>query len=317
VCHNLLGVVRVIVLRQLDDAIADNQFWQEPGACAYAMQVDGLTRTIRVHIPLSWDGTRQLPVVLMLHGYGGNAWSGLAQGRWVPKAEQAIFLAVGLDGTLKYPDRREHFPNNPRSWSSGTGVTPAEQNGVDDMRFIRHVIEQLLTTHRVDARRIYVTGFSNGGAMAFRVGAELSEYVAAIAPVANTLLVQVEQLTRPVSLLMIWGTDDPINSMQGGVVTYHERTIIRPSAIASLQKWGQLLKCAPDLKSTVPQAGIERFTLHAEVGNAEAVLYTIKGMGHYWPGGVNFLSEQVAGQRSHRLNATDLIWDFFCNHPMV
>jgi polyhydroxybutyrate depolymerase len=304
-------------MRQLDDAIASNQLFQEPGTCAYAMQVDGLTRTIRVHIPRSWDGTRQLPVVLMLHGYGGNAWSGLAQGRWIPKAEQAVFLAVGLEGTLKYPDHREHFPNNPRSWSSGTGATPAEQNGVDDLRFIRRVIEQLLATRQVDAHRIYVTGFSNGAAMAFRVGAELSEYVAAIAPVANALLVQVEQLTRPVSLLMIWGTDDPINSMQGGLVTYHERTIIRPSAIASLQQWGQLLKCAPDLTSTVPQPGIERFILHSENSNAEAVLYTINGMGHYWPGGVNFLSEQIAGHRSHRLNATDLIWDFFCNHPMV
>ena len=206
---------------------------------------------------------------------------------------------------------RSSFFGNRRSWNAGPATgSPAAERGVDDVGFIRSLIGEMRRTHRVDPRRIYVTGFSNGAGMAFRIGAELSDLVAAIAPVANGLLLPVEKLKHPVPLLLIWGRDDPLNPIDGGVVSRGGREMVRLSAEDSWRRWAALLDCSgePVVDRSVPRVTRRSFT--GASGSAAAVLVEVAGLGHQWPGGREVL-RLVSGPGSDALDATAEIWTFF------
>jgi polyhydroxybutyrate depolymerase len=280
----------------------------------YTIHFDGMARTYRVHVPLKYTGKTKVPIVMMLHGLGGNSKNGLEQGKWIEKSEQEGFLAVGLDGTLKYPGRREGLLSNPRSWNSG-GLTGGGGSTANDVGYVNAVIDRMEAEFAVDPNRIYLTGFSNGAAMAFRVGAALSHRIAAIAPVANALLVKVDRLQRPVSLLLIWGTADPINPIEGGKIQRSGQTTLRPSAHDSWLTWGKLLGCQLQPQTIYNQNGVVGRSFPHCNANSEAIFYTVEGMGHHWPGGRAFLPASVIGKPSQAIDATDLIWQFFQTHP--
>jgi polyhydroxybutyrate depolymerase len=284
----------------------------QAGLKQYVMRVGALDRTFIGYSP---SGAR-LPLVIVLHGFGGNARNGLMQGAWVAKAEEAQFIVLGLDGTREDPEARGNLLHNPQSWNSGSEVTSAELRGVDDAGFIRSVIDWAVASGAADSDRVYITGFSNGAGMTFRAGAELSDRVAAIAPVSNALLIEVPRLARPVSLLMIWGTGDRINPFEGGpIVRQQDIKAIRASAQDSLTAWANLLGCSVPVQTLVNQDDLKVQAYRGGTGNSEAILYAVIGMGHNWPGGRNFLPEMLVGKRSEVINATDLIWDFFVQHP--
>ncbi len=286
-----------------------------PKTVQYSLQIGGQTRTYRVHVPGNYKPGTKVPAVMVLHGLGGKAESALAQGKWLEKSDREGFVAVGLDGTLKNPAKRSSLLNNPRRWNAGN-VEPADRGRqADDIGFINAVIDQLLSTGMVDPKRIYVTGFSNGAAMAFRVGVELSQRVAAIAPVANTLLVNPASLQQPVPLLLIWGTADPINPINGGTVKRSGRSLVRPSAEYAWKTWGKLLHCPPTPQIIYQQQGVTGKALRPCDRGSEALFYSIEGMGHTWPGGIRYLPEPVVGRSSKAIDATDLIWTFFVKHP--
>lgn len=274
---------------------------------------DGLTRTYVIHVPARLEG-REASLVIALHGYGGDGRNVLEQGRWIRKADAEGFIVVAPEGVPERDDRPASFARNRRSWNSGPGTgSPAEHRAIDDVGFIRAVIEEVQRAHRVDARRIFVTGFSNGAAMAFRVAAELSDLIAAVAPVANGLLVPEQLLQQPVSLLLIWGEDDPLNPIAGGVVERRGQKLTRPSAEASWRRWAELIGCAGSATTdrSIPEVTARRFTGCA--GGSSASLVTIAGLGHQWPGGRIYL-RLVSGPGSDALNATDAIWSFFERH---
>ncbi|MEO8279532.1 MAG: PHB depolymerase family esterase, partial [Ideonella sp.] len=218
----------------------------EPGTLVF----DGLQRSYRLHLPA--HAPKPWPLVIVFHGFGGDGENALQQGHWVEKSDAQGFAVLAPDGSVSHADRRASFIGNPRSWNSGSGTgSPAQQRGVDDIGFVNALVEELLRKQPVDPGRIYATGFSNGAAMAFRVGLEMSERIAAIAPVSNSLLVPPQPLARPVSLLLIWGKDDPLNPIEGGRVKRSTGAVNRPSAHASWQTWGNLLHCTDEPLETV------------------------------------------------------------------
>jgi polyhydroxybutyrate depolymerase len=287
----------------------------KPGLGNYSIAVGKTERTFIGYVPRPFDATQKYPVVIMLHGYGGNGKNALEQGKWVEKAEKEKFIVLGLDGTRENNNKRDNILTNPQSWNSGSGDTAAELKDIDDVGFVRGVIDWIVKLGNADPDRIYVAGFSNGAGMTFRVGAELSDLVAAIAPVSNGLFVDVEKLDRPTSLLMIWGTADPLNPYNGGTVNRFGIKSTRASAEDSFKVWADLLNC-PDK----PQTLLDRNEVKARVyrpcdKGSEAVFYTIEGMGHHWPSGRSFLPQAIVGKPSEAIDATDVIWAFFVKHP--
>src|SRR5436190_16814688 len=163
------------------------------------LTVGELKRSYIVFVPKKHDATKPAPVVLALHGAAMTAkmmvnFSGLNK-----KAEQAGFIAVYPNGTGIL-----------QTWNAGQMWAGRSRNKVDDIAFIGKVLDDLARVVRMDSKRVYATGMSNGGMMCYRLAAELSDRIAAVAPVAGTLCLDTVKPKRPMPLLHIHGTKDSL-----------------------------------------------------------------------------------------------------------
>ena len=180
------------------------------------------------------------------------------------------------------------------------------------------MLADLKTRCSVDDRRIYATGFSNGASMSFRVARELSRSFAAVAPVAGADWLADKTPERPVPILYITGTADPLNPLAGGEIRIGQRALGRKPPTAELiGKWVKLLGCPEQPQVVYDQDGAKGLAYGRPGDAPSVVLYTIDGHGHHWPGGHSLLPEYLAGKNTAKLNATDVIWEFFKAHPMA
>lgn len=272
-------------------------------------------RTFVVHVPPGFDGKSKLPVVIMLHGAGGSGADAIAQTGWGAKSDREGFIAVFPDGTPPRAALAAQFLTNPRLWNDGSGRGATGVEKVDDLGFISAMIDYLEARYAADPARIYCTGFSNGASMTFSVGLNLSNRIAAIAPVSGHLWYREKQLTYPVSLLFIIGRDDPLNPIDGGNVKIPwRRTQDRPPVEDSLKEWERMLGCGPEVQTARGNRVLE-ITYDRCVKGGEVEYYAVRGLGHVWPGGLNQLPKKWVGKPSDNLNATDVIWEFFKTHP--
>lgn len=272
-----------------------------------SIPVAGVERTYRLHVPGSYDGSAPVPLVLAFHGSGGSGanierWSGFDD-----LADQAGFIVCCPDGI----DHR---------WNIVDGTSSA---AVDDVGFVRALIENLAGTYQIDPRQVYAAGMSMGGAFCQRLGLELSDQIAAVGPVAGPLaeaLAAEVPAQPPVSVIAFQGTADTTVPFDGGVVQQYGVSVLSAEAMA--QRWAELDGCPPDpatevLPDTDPSDGtrVRRETYGTGTAGAEVVLYVIEGGGHTWPG----IDESQFPQRgkavTHDISAAELIWDFFQKHP--
>jgi polyhydroxybutyrate depolymerase len=288
------------------------------GNQAVTLTIDGLARTYIVHVPTGHDPSALLPVVIVFHGGGGTARAAMWETGWTDKADKEGFLAVFPEGTRPDPSKPARFIGNPQTWNDGSkrDIGAVVRNAAD-VEFVRRMIEDLGTRFRIDKSRIYATGFSNGASMAFRVGRELPGTIAAIAPVAGSDWLEQEKIDRPVSLLYITGTADPLNPMEGGEIRIGRKKLgQKPPVREMINKWVRLLGCQSSshvVREEHPVKGVAHGPCKQ---GSEVILYTVEGMGHRWPGGKGLPPESIVGKGSDRLKATNLIWSFFVQHPI-
>src|SRR5262249_41276708 len=156
----------------------------------------------------SYDGTRPFPVVLAFHGGGSNAGQMVRFSGLNDKADQAGFLVVYPNGTGRLEQAL--------TWNGGNCCGYAMLNKVDDGAFVRALLDDLGKVAKVDAKRVYATGMSNGAILAYRLASELSDRIAAIAPVSGPMGTEKCNPTRPVPVLHFHGTDDDFAPFKGG-----------------------------------------------------------------------------------------------------
>ncbi|HET6573558.1 MAG TPA: PHB depolymerase family esterase, partial [Fimbriiglobus sp.] len=177
------------------------------------------------------------PVVIVLHGTGGTAaWADDETGWSAVAAREGFALAIP-EGLPPDPHKPPKFLTNPQRWTEGT----------EDVEFLSTVIADVLRRASGDPRRVYLTGFSNGAAMAFRFAAERAELLAAVAPVAGYCEVPDPKPSRPVPTLTVIGTADPLVPLRGGPVRlpWGGRLVDRPPVAESLERWAKALGCSP------------------------------------------------------------------------
>lgn len=271
----------------------------------------GQTRSYVVHAPLGLDPQKTAPVVIALHGATMTgplmAWfSGLDA-----KADAAGFIAVYPNGTGQ---RSSYF------WNAGNCCGEAARTDVDDVAFVRAVLDDLATAHRIDTRRVFATGISNGAMMAYRLAAELSDRVAAVAPVAGTMACGEPRPTRPVPVLHIHGTEDEFVPFGGGRGPKSISGVPHRSVADTVAAWVRANGCRkePADVEELPDRGgdgtkVTRTTYRGDTAGAEVVLVTIEGGGHTWPGRPG---SAALGRSTRNVSANDLIWEFFERHPM-
>jgi polyhydroxybutyrate depolymerase len=279
-----------------------------PGTSSGQLTFGGRDRTYLVHVPAVHPAHPAL--VVSLHGSLGD---GAAQSRLT-----GFDALSDHDGfVVAYPDGVD------RSWADGRGADPAERQGVDDVGFLAALIITLERDDGVDPRRVYLTGMSNGAFMTQRFACERPELVAAIAPVAGTLGGDVPcHPSRPVAVLEVHGTADPVVPYQGGRMTGRGGGSTILSAPQASALWRAVDGCRAAPVVGVPRPGSDgtSVTVTRTVGCRDATaveLWTVTGGGHTWPGGPQYLPVPLVGRASDAFDASAAIWDFFAAHPSV
>jgi polyhydroxybutyrate depolymerase len=275
----------------------------EPGALAVGsstqtIAVGGATRTFHLYRPA--DVANPAPLVVMLHGGFGSGTQAEGSYGWDAKAAAAHFVVA-------YPDGLDH------AWNTEGGCCgkPA-QNNADDVAFISQMIAAIEREMAIDPARVYATGISNGGIMAYTLACDTTLF-AAIGPDSATQLAPCPS-PRPLSVIHIHGTADTKIPYDGGSGDGTE-AIDGPSIPAVNAMWRQIDDCADPTVDTA--ATVTTSTAQCPDGNV-VELVTIDGAGHQWPGGAPKKGIQKllgSDPPSTALNATDAIWQFFSQHP--
>ncbi|HKT01862.1 MAG TPA: PHB depolymerase family esterase [Rugosimonospora sp.] len=269
------------------------------GASTQIIDVDGRQRSFILYRPAGLPAA-PVPLVVMLHGGFGSGSQAEGAYGWDAQADAGHFLVA-------YPDGVQ------RAWAVGGGCcgTPG-RTGVDDVAFISRMVAAIGARVPVDPARVYATGISNGGMMAYRLACDTSLF-AAIGPDSATLLGTCPH-PAPVSVIHIHGTADqniPYNGGQGSGVARIDGPPV-PSVVAM---WREVDQCpAP---STTTAAPVTTATAGCPHGRS-VELITIAGAGHQWPGGVSKPELErllKLDPPSTALNATATIWQFFAAHP--
>jgi polyhydroxybutyrate depolymerase len=284
-------------------------WWLRPGMIRF-LRVGDLTRSYVVHLPNGRLPTAPLPVVLALHGATMNgpmmAWfSGLNR-----KSDQAGFLVAYPNGTGEHSS---FF------WNGGDCCGSAVRTKVDDVAFLDALLDDLARAYPVDARRVYATGMSNGAIMAYRLASELSERVAAVAPVAGSVGTEAIRPKRPVSVLHFHGTKDEYVPFTGGRGRRSITGVSHRPVEDSVRMWVKANGCDETPAVDVLADGADgmkatRSTYGAGRDGTEVALVVIDGGGHTWPGRRADL--MLLGRSTLNVSANDLMWEFFQKHPL-
>lgn len=278
---------------------------------------EGEKRTYLIDIPTNYDDSNSYPLVLVFHGGGGNAENIREVTNFSQKAEEEKFIVV-------YPDGSGKLPRRLLTWNCGFCCGYALENNIDDIGFIRALILFLKEKYNINETRIYATGISNGGIMAYRVGAELSDIIAAIAPVAAQIggqATEEEKLWRipepkyPVSVIAINGMNDSRVPYDGGRPENNDTAVYSwMSTNESISFWVEQNQCNSFPERNVSESGNIIIDTYAGGRNDTKVrLVSIVHGTHCWPGGNK--GWENGDEPIQELNATDIIWDFFRHHP--
>ena len=250
------------------------------------MTVGGVQRTYVVVRPAALDPAHPLPLVVALHGYTLNATWMESNTSFDQEGARSSFAVV-------YPQGIKN------SWNAGGCCG---HNTGDDVGFIRDLIDRLVGDGGVDPRRVFVTGMSNGGAMAQRVACELADRVTAVASVSGSLLVDSCFPSRPISVLEMHGTDDSVIPFLGG---FKSGLGEFPSTASVMETWERLDGCAES--PAVTHSGVTTISTWSGCGDrAVVMLDAIAGGQHVW-----FGPTYAPGDP----NATQTVWDFFSRVP--
>jgi polyhydroxybutyrate depolymerase len=299
------------------------------------VKVNGYSRTFLVHTPAGYNARQRYPVVVALHGVGGDAAVMARLSHFDDTADKYGFIVV-------YPNAREGRWTNPED--EGTRPLFGRRRGLDfpgdsggridrgaggqpgnDTLFFDNLLDQIESEYSVDASRIYATGYSDGGFMVFSLGCDLASRFAAIATVGATIPEYLGQTCsdwawRAVSLLMIHGTSDPVVDYLGRPAFTVRYPLL--AAKDSIKLWAKMDNCgAKPEKSTLPRISIDGLETHVETytdcsEGATVELYSVSKGGHTWPGGNQYFPERRVGKTSLDFDASDVIWKFFAAHTM-
>jgi len=257
----------------------------------------------------------QLPLVVFLHGTGATAAWGDDESGWSQLAAKAGFVLAVPEALRPDPTSPPKFLTNPQRWNDGSPTAATGMLKADDVEFLAKVIDDAQTRTGVDPARIFVSGFSNGAAMAFRVAAELSDRIAAVAPVAGYCWLPSPKPARPIPTLYLIGSLDPLVPLRGGEVRspWQHRYVRRPPVADTLERWAGALGCTPMPRMESDNDGVR---MDVYPGPVPFRVITIEGLGHHWPGGRGGFNPRIAGPSSDRVHATELVWDFFQQHHL-
>lgn len=284
-----------------------------PGARIHREVVGGLDRHWQLHVPGGYGDGESMGLLVALHGGGGSHTQLAKVGLDDLSERERVLVAV--------PNAWEGYWNDGRRDPKAVSV----RRGVDDVAFIRRVIEATSAEYQVDPTRVYVAGYSNGAMMSARVACDLSHVVAAVGMVAGSLGKKASKRcepAHPVSMVNISGPSDRVVPFEGGHISVRGRSrghVIGVPKTASI--WGRLHDCAVAAEQAAedgdpnqnPKVSVQRWS--GCRGETEIEVHAVAGVGHTWP--INSARSSRGSDSSTPIgfDATETLWRFFEDHP--
>lgn len=265
----------------------------------------GLSRTAYVHVPPSYVDTTGAMLILNFHGFTNTAGEQRVISRMDASSDKHGYIAVYPEGVAT-------------SWNAGDCCGTAWTNSVDDVAFVKALLGQLEDDYCVDPKRVYSTGYSNGGFLSYRLACEMADTFAAIAPVAGEMGIDPASCkpSRAVPVLDFHGTSDPIVPYNGGtpVVPIDLAGVLdfRSTAV-SISTWRQKDGCLGTGTVIYAHGDATCTRYDTCLTGSEVVACAIDGGGHTWPGGVPI---PIVGKTSTDISATETMVSFFEAHPL-
>jgi polyhydroxybutyrate depolymerase len=241
-----------------------------------------------VRVPEGYDPAKPAPLVLVLHGYGANATVQNLYFNLPTIADAEGFFIVAPEGTTDSTGKQ--------FWNGTDVCCDFEGRGVDDVRYLTGLVDEVQKYYSIDPKRIFVLGHSNGGAMAFRLACDAADRFAAIVDLAGPFFNDPAQCkpSTPVGVLHLHGTKDTTATYEKGAVSgtgLHPNAPGRgmPGAVATVTAWASYDKCAPTPDTSAPpieldndiagpETKISKYTGCAANGGVE--LWSLEGSGH-------------------------------------
>jgi len=301
------------------------------GAYVFTLRFDGLTRDFRLHVPPAASSGRPLPLVLNLHGATQNGQLEEITSDMDPNADQNGYLAAYPDGTriskVLTPDpvaKQAQY-----GWNAGECCGLPVTRHIDDVGFLLRVISDVAARTPVDLRRVYVTGISNGGMMAYAMASEASDHVAAISSVSGQVELPTIHPTRAVPTMEFHSVDDPIAKWQG---VPNANPKLRLSVMEGIDQWVKADRCGSSPHDGSPIVGAPRSISQGETATlvtydgcrsgSEVELWRFTGSGHVWPGSTlntgppdTWILAGV-GRGTVLVDANEAMWKFFSRYAL-
>jgi len=293
----------------------------------FSISHDELTRTYKVHTPPSYDGKTPAPAVLNFHGGGGNADSARLSSGMNDFADKKGFIVVYPEAVMQgyYKKRlRKQY------WNAGNRADTSKNSSADDVGFVSAMLDKLEKDFKIDSKRIYAAGLSCGGLMSYRLACQLSDRIAAIAPIeADQLDIECAP-PRAMSIIHFHGLKDKLLPYAGG----------RGKAADTMEDWKPVPKliaewvkrntCAPEPKTTFKHGSAVCNTYSNCKDGSEITLCAIEDHGHTWPDGTYNdapscvdnpegwgcrIWKRLLGPINRNISANEEMWKFFLRHP--
>lgn len=269
---------------------------RSPGDTIIYIISDNIKRSFVIHIPTSTD-RQALPLVINYHGYDNTASNMDSYTEMGTEADQENFIVVFPQGAL------DNASDPKPSWNAGIGDA-GPTGTVDDVQFTRDMLKYLEKNYCVDTQRIYATGYSIGGSMAYRVACDLSSQIAAFATVEGAFyhIPGGCQAARPIPFLEIHSLVDPLAPYNGVGAQIAVPEI--------LNLWFGIDRCDTNNRQTIfQQSDVTGYKWPDCADNTTIEQYQITDGGHVWAGSAT--PQPTLGYTTQTIKASIVIWNFF------
>jgi polyhydroxybutyrate depolymerase len=265
---------------------------------------DNLSRSYHIYVPASYSDTEPIPIFFNLHGGASTAIGYLNSiGNMRPIADTANFIII-------YPQATTDSSGNP-TWH--LGGENSKSTSVDDVGFVSHIIDEVSSIYSVDLERVYVTGFSNGGYLAYEIACLLSNKIAGIGSVAGHMFIDTYNYcdpSHPTPLINIHGTEDFYDGIAG---YYLDQNL-------SNRYWTEYNNTDPDpvityIENTNTQDG-STVELHSWLNGdngISVVHFKVMGGGHSYP---NLNPSSSKGYENGDIDSNSEIWNFLSRYDI-
>ena len=281
----------------------------DPANKEVAIKFGGRDRFAVVHVPKSYQPGKPTPLVLVFHGGGGFPEVIRYQSQMDKVSDREGFIAA-------YPAGSGVLRNALLTFNAGTCCGWALGHRIDDVGFVNALLDELEKQYSIDPDRVYSTGLSNGAMLSYRLACELSDRIAAIAPVAATIGVSGCKPKRPVSVIHFHGLQDHNAMFNGGKGPKSISQTDMKSVPETIEMWVKLNGCPPT-PTEETRGEATRLAYGPGRDGSEVVLWKLADGGHTWPGGeITRLENWYGlGKVNRDISASDLMWEFFKRHP--